>query len=353
MRRTSAGVSTIARLGACLVLLAGLIALPLAVVTIIGTPDRDVLSDAFGTGRVDDAAIVQIGLVVFLLLWAWFASTAIGEIVRVASWRGGRQRRALAPVATSPSGWIRRAVRLAMLGSTSLVGTGLLVSGAGPGVVRAQAAAISPSDVDASAPAAREPAGIVSTGRDTPYSIAVRLGDPSLRERIIDLNRGTTLPDGSTWTSGVFPEGMPIAVPTGSLAPPAHPWVTYTVVEGDSVYRIAARIAPDSGRVRDLADEIIHRNIGKLMNDGTLFEDPSLIRIGWQIEIPDLTRTEPSTASAGHVVEPGESYWSIAEDRLESLGEPVTGPAVAALTDDLIRLNDPLLGHDIETLVVP
>ena len=37
--------------------------------------------------------------------------------------------------------------------------------------------------------------------------------------------------------------------------------------------------------MRDIADEIIERNLGRVMNDGALFDDPSLIRVGWTIEI--------------------------------------------------------------------
>ena len=107
----------------------------------------------------------------------------------------------------------------------------------------------------------RTPSG--RRGRDTPYSVAVRLGDASLRDHIIELNRGRTTPTGAAWNGGVFPDGMHVVVPDGSLDHRLQTWSAYEVIEGDSVYRIAARLAADGGRVRDVADEIIERNIGR------------------------------------------------------------------------------------------
>ena len=114
---------------------------------------------------------------------------------------------------------------------------------------------------------------------------------------------------------------------------------------------------------REVADEIIARNLGRVMNDGSLFDDPSLIRVGWQIEIPgggpvdvadgaevvDAAPIDPLL----HTVVRGESYWGIAEDHLEATGQPAGAPEIAALTDALIDLNQPLLGHDLDSLIVP
>ena len=199
-----------------------------------------------------------------------------------------------------------------------------------------------------------------SSGRDTPYSIAVRLGDAQLRDRIIELNVGAVAPDGTTWTGGVFPAGMAVTVPEGLVGDDATTWMPYLVQEGDSVYRIATRLADgDNRRVRDLADAIIERNLGRVMTDGRVFDDPSLVRIGWTLDVPGAD-TAPATPEhapgvgaawgATHVVTPGESYWSIAERHVDPPGDPAD---VAALTDELVEHNAPLLGHDRPTMLHP
>ena len=378
-----------ARIGATFALLATLVALPLAVVALIGLPQRQALSDAFRTGRLDDTAVVQIGTLLFLLLWAWFAATAAGEIARVAAWRARPRPTPLQPLAASPTGWIRRLVRVAMISSSAVVGSGLLSVMGAPTVGSVGAASSSPASSSASAftPAsasasillsnaigtssqASRPNSMQSNGRDTPYSIAVRLGDPLLRDRIIELNSGSTGQVGTTWKGGVFPVGMTIAVPEGSLDRQQRTWAPYIVVPGDSVYRIAARLsAGDGTRVRDLADEVIERNIGRAMNDGAIFDDPSLIRVGWQIEIPDesialpaATTVDPPTIEptsiasfdpTAHTVVRGESYWSVAEDHLIQGDQPSTGPQIAELTEAMIELNAPTLGYDIDSMIVP
>jgi hypothetical protein len=359
--------SALARAGAAMALLGGLVALPITIVSVVGMPQRGALADAFTTGRLDDQAIVQLGTVLFVALWAWFAATAVTEIARVAAWRARPRSTALGAVNATPSGWVRQLVRVAMISSTTIVGTGLLSVMATSSPARVDAAERSTAirQLPTSAPGQRAHDTIRSTGRDTPYSIALRLGDATLRARIIELNRGTTSPNGATWTTGVFPEGMSIAVPQGSLDRQQRTWISYRVVEGDSVYRIAAWLSGNDGtRVRQLADEIIERNLGRVMNDGALFEDPSLIRVGWQIEIPgepavrvlsiiDDAAGAPIDDQPLHTVQRGESYWSIAEDHLVAEGLPAVAPAVAALTDELIAINEPLLGHDRHTLIVP
>ena len=248
-----------ARIGATFALLATLVALPLAVVALIGLPQRQALSDAFRTGRLDDTAVVQIGTLLFLLLWAWFAATAAGEIARVAAWRARPRPTPLQPLAASPTGWIRRLVRVAMISSSAVVGSGLLsvmgattvgsVGAASSSSASSSASAFTPASASASirlsnaigtSGQASRPNSMQSNGRDTPYSIAVRLGDPLLRDRIIELNSGSTGQVGTTWKGGVFPVGMTIAVPEGSLDRQQRTWAPYVVVPGDSVYRIAA-----------------------------------------------------------------------------------------------------------------
>ena len=351
MRRLTAAAT---RLSALIVLAAVLFAVPAGAVALLGRVDDGSpgasWTDALTTGRLDDATVVRIGVILFVALWAWFAITALAEVARVVAAR--RHVGSLRPTASTPSGWVRHLVRVALVSSSAVMGGSMaLLSVAAP--LRTSAAATAPFEpavagaASSSASHVAGPSTLRSNGRETPYSVAVRLGDPALRDRVIELNRGARTPDGGSWSSGVFPAGMDVTVPAGLLQRDDVTWQAYTVDEGDSVYRIATRLAAgDHRRVRPLADRIIERNLGHVMNDGRVFDDPSLIRVGWQLEVP-----VPVVSGAAHTVQPGDSYWSIAADTLATDGQ-ATPTDVLALTHELIDANAPRLGHDDPKLLV-
>ena len=402
------------RRGGAIVTLLGLLAgVPIGVAALTGSllPKWALLRNAWTTGRIDDQTVVQVGLATFAVLWVWFALTVAAEVLHVMRWQRQQRAssgapsdgvpasgRALAPVHRTPSGFVRRLVRLALISSTALVGSGLaplFLRGSGPHAPGAAASwrpatrielSIDDADGDRRDVSSRrdtdEHATVTARARDTPYSIAVRLGDVALRDRIIDLNRGELAPEGAHWTGGVFPTGMAVRVPrqtsshttaaTAATAATAtsSDWMTYTVQQGDSVFGIAATISNDDHRsVTELADRIIRRNLGRTMVDGRVFDDPSIVLIGWILEVPagpvasagsaapTTLRTQVGTSvdpSIGHVVVVGESYWRIAEDHLTStIGAAPPPPVVADATIDLRDLNAPLLGHDDPDLILP
>ena len=368
------------RITAAATLLALLVALPFAVVTMVGRPRWSAMSAALGTGRIDDAAIVSIGTALFLGLWIWFAITAIAETARVVVWQSGRSARGLPATGSSPSDVVKRLVRAALISTTVAATSAAPLLHHGPGALAygngvATASAAGPARTGDTAFGVtafgdnRDAVGSVrSSGRETPYSVAVRLGDPLLRDQIIELNTGRLTPSGRGWSGGVFPAGMEVEVPPGAAVPRTVSWTSYTVVAGDSVYQIAARLAErlpdgDGARVRDLADQILERNLGKRMNDGAMFDDASLIRPGWTLYLPDAAPdarpdARPDVvegrapATFAHVVERGDSYWSIAETHLELTGS-TTPHDVALFSDALVDANAPVLGHSIDTLLVP
>lgn len=362
------------RLLAIVALVGGLLVLPLVVWTVVGGPGAIDWSGVVGNargGRIDADTVVALGLLVFTLLWAWFAITAVTEVARVLAWR--REPAAvLPPTDPTPSGAIRRLVRAALVSTSTVVGASLATLSGTPGAGAAAPAPVVSVAVAAPSSAAATvasvsgehalagadrhhtdptgPTSLRSTGRETPYSVAVRLGDPAWRDVIIELNHGAPTPDGGTWTGGVFPVGMEVSVPAGLLGTGEVTWQPYTVQAGDSVYRIATRLAAgDHTRVRDLADRIIERNLGRTMVDGRVFDDPSLIAIGWVIDVPGIASNSTDQAPV-HLVEPGESYWSIAEQHVDPPGDPAE---VAALTDELIDRNAVRLGHDLPQMLHP
>lgn len=225
-----------ARALALLILTGLLIGVPWLVVSVVGLPfpTPSQLGAAWRERRVPGELVLRVGTSVFVVLWAWFASTALAELAQVR-----RARRvgaaAVPPVAPGPAGWVRMLVRVVAISSLSATATlgGFLpmLRSAGAGTVRVSSVHVdvaggglagrlfapvatpttrtTPSSTNAAATVH------VAVGRETPYSVANSYGRPELRQAIIDLNVGRSTPDGGTWTSGVFPAGMEVALPTG------------------------------------------------------------------------------------------------------------------------------------------
>ena len=88
------------------------------------------------------------------------------------------------------------------------------------------------------------------------------------------------------------------ARPTTTAAPVSaagERWATYTVQAGDSLYGIAGRLAGgDRTRTREVAEQILERNHGRLMADGQRFTSAGYIAPNWTLDIP----TTPTTTAA-------------------------------------------------------
>lgn len=128
----------------------------------------------------------------------------------------------------------------------------------------------------------------------------------------------------------------PLQVPAELAVPERVPartgGATYTVQPGDSVYEIAQRLAgADRGQTVAVAEQILDLNLGTVMADGQRFTNAAYIEPGWVLVLPagaappvvdSGTTSEPA---AVHVVERGETLWSIAGDEL---GAPTRWPEI-------------------------
>jgi DNA-binding SARP family transcriptional activator/LysM repeat protein len=77
----------------------------------------------------------------------------------------------------------------------------------------------------------------------------------------------------------------PIPTPASQSVQVNNPSVevsSYTVIPGDSLWAIAQRLYGDG----DEWEGIARLNLGHVMNDGTRFMDPNLIRSGWVLAVP-------------------------------------------------------------------
>ena len=122
------------------------------------------------------------------------------------------------------------------------------------------------------------------------------------------------------WTASDVPSTPPTPPPNG--LPVAAATDHYVVEVGDSVFGIAQRLAgPDSVAIADYAERIVELNLGRDMGDGERFTNAGYIDIGWVLQLPvgpsiAVDAAGEPAAGTHHVVEAGESLWSIAVDEL-------------------------------------
>jgi hypothetical protein len=341
------------------VTLLGLVMSPMALVTLVGPPAVDA-GDIVVGGRLTDDGLVSIGTSVFLVLWAWFVTIALHE-----AWLVVRRRfdvdhdespASVGATSTRP-GAVRRLVRTALSSGSAMVIAASALGAAPTGV----SAASSPAPaVSATEPAdgeshGRDAADVIervvrSSGRDTPFSVAAKIGRPEMRDAIAVANRGRRAPDGATWHGGVFPAGMEVVIPDEVTPRVVVHWQRHLVEEGDSVYGIAAGLVAEDAElgvaprlVRDVADEILRRNLGRTMDDGFVFHEPSLIRIGWVLDVPAHVAVEPIVADVVHAprTSPTPTPRSVVpvvvpeHDPLDPVARPASLPVSAppAITD--------------------
>lgn len=314
----------IARAAAALALLAILIAPPVGVVAVIGRPYPawDRLRDELASGRLTDDTTMRVTATIGLVLWVWAVVVIAAETRQIV-----QARRSTQPAQSAPPSAVRRSrpgilvqlVRLALVGTVSTAATvSSIASTALATTTPSLHAALTTAPVPDAAPASVDPVGavartITASGRETPLSVAVALGEEGLRDQIIALNTG---PD---WSGGVFPAGMSIRLPAGLPAPPdadvepgrgepESELVTYVVEPGDTLWDITEDLY--GATTRELTDQIAERNE---------LADPNVIEIGQTLVLPASAHIPVPTAQsvdsdAVRIVVRGDNLWRIVAD---------------------------------------
>jgi nucleoid-associated protein YgaU len=123
------------------------------------------------------------------------------------------------------------------------------------------------------------------------------------------------------------------------------------VQPGDTLRGIAARLYGDPAAYTGIA----RANAGRRMADGHTFDDPNLLRPGWQLDIPQPTRAVDERADGRwYSVQPGDTLTSIAA---RFLGDPTRWPEVFALnqpaTGGAIAANPNLLHPGMQLRLPP
>ncbi|MEM8748238.1 MAG: hypothetical protein AAGF91_16165, partial [Actinomycetota bacterium] len=221
------------RVGAAFVLLLLIVVPPVLLIALIGRPwpDWSTLSDEISSGTVSTDTTMRVAAALFVLIWVWALVTIGREAMRILGSRGtpvgsragaGRPL-AAPPVESGPAGPLVRLVRIALLGTVTTAATvaqwssvaleaaapGSPVGPAGAAVVQFDSEASGDSISRAESPRASAAVDVVDTvvadGRQTPLSLALDLGDETLRQQIVDLN--------PEWTGGPFEAGTEVRVP--------------------------------------------------------------------------------------------------------------------------------------------
>ncbi len=182
-----------------------------------------------------------------------------------------------------------------------------------------------------------------------PRAAAASIVDDAVERSVIDRSADAAHPR---------PSGSPDAPGAAeSAARSAGAPTRYVVRPGDSIYGIAERlVGPEPAAVTDYAERLIELNMGRSMPDGQRFRNAAFIDVGWVLELPPATERVGASRSDGvHVVERGESLWSIAD---EELGDPQRWPEVFEANRDRTfedgrSLHDPDLIHPGWELEIP
>ena len=309
------------RIAATVLLVVLVVAPPIGVAALIGRPypEWSVLRDQIDVGQVSADTVMRIAAVLFIGIWIWIVATIAAEVFRIIAARKTLMpttTRAL-PEPTGSTGALHRLVRLALLGTVTTAATVSTWSSAVVAtsptlstLTRSDVPITAPADPTESVPSAPSTATIVANGRSTPLSVAVDLGDESLRADIVAMNQS------SDWTSGVFPAGMLVTVPfieTPASSPSVSTLGRYVVQDNDGMWDVAQALVGDGSRHHELREQLI----GQEVAPGVTFEaDTFVIHPGWVFESP----TEPGTPVVDSVVvERGDTLSGIAD---QHLGDP-------------------------------
>ena len=314
-----------ARLRAALGLAALIVVPPVLVVRLIGQPwpQWSAMQGEIDSGRLTNDTTMRIAAAMFVVIWTWAIVQIASEVVNILGARSAptdRSARAPLPVATGGNAILHRLVRLALLGSVTAAATVSSWSNAaiasGPVLDHLtqplDPPATAPADPTEAVAAAPSVTTIVAIGRETPLSLAVDLGDETLRDDIIAMNRSTD------WSGGVFPAGALITIPVTAEAASTTETAerglvtVYTVQPNDGMWDVAEALLGDGSLHHELRQQLI----GQQVAPGVVFDnDTWVIHPGWVFTAPSAQPDRPALAGTYTVLE-GDTLSDIAERQL-------------------------------------
>jgi nucleoid-associated protein YgaU len=316
---TGSAVRLLKAAGALGVLVAVIVGVPLLLAALHLVPHSlPSPGDVIASLRVrDDGQLVQVVLATGVwVCWVLFTASTVAELVALVRARPARrlpglrifQRPAAALVAAVavgltvapavggaiPSGIAAARPPLPVATVTSVLSTSVQED-VDTQVIRTASAHSDRAD----APAPTSPPRTYRVQRrDTLWGLAERyLGDPLRYPEIITLNPTAVGPDNEIYSGTVLvlpSDATGLTPPGSSSAPSAAPSVEEVTVEpGDTLWDLAEELTGDGKNWRQAWEA----NRGRTEPDGATFTDPSLIRPGWTLSIPNpagAAQPEPS-----------------------------------------------------------
>ena len=194
---------------------------PVLVALLIGRPypEWSTLTSEVDNGQVAADTVMRIAAALFIVIWIWIVVTIASETFRLLRARAvdtpAAGRMSAPSNVRSRSTIVHRLVRIAVLGTVTTAATvstwptaAIASTGASlAGSLDPRPPITAPADPTETAPTSAQTTTIVADGRATPLSIAVDLGDETLRDDIVAMNRSPN------WTGGVFPAGTVVTIP--------------------------------------------------------------------------------------------------------------------------------------------
>lgn len=287
----------IIRSATAVIILVALLAVPPALlVTFVGNPWPS-LSPAWSV-RFDDETVIGLLAVVAWILWVQLALCILAEVAGAFS---GKEIRI--PGLPAVERDLARQLVLVVLAAGAVgvtVPIGLPSATATPiEAAVPQRTATTEADAAQEKQEAREvaprdvPTVTVERG-DTLWSLAERhLGDGGSFREIAELNEGRDVGAGRVFNaSAPLVPGMRLVLPAGaSLADESDLPETVVVSSGDTLWGLAEEHLEDGRQWPKLWRE----NRGHTFEDGREFEDPDLIHPGWELRLPDDSKSsEPA-----------------------------------------------------------
>ncbi|TKJ18019.1 LysM peptidoglycan-binding domain-containing protein [Blastococcus sp. CCUG 61487] len=329
--------------GALVALLAVVVGVPVLMAVLHLVPDSLPSLDEIGallTSR-DDGQLV--GLVLAAGVWVCWALFTVATVAEVVAFARARPVRALPGLGIfqRPAAALVAAVAVGFTVAPLAAGGPASITTAPPLPVAATSTAVPPSveyasplfteqaPVTYSMPDEQAPPAETATyqvqRRDTLWALAERhLGDPLRYPEIARLNPTAVGPDNEIFTGTVLvlpPDAVGLP-PIGSAPTTAMTVEDVTVESGDTLWDLTEEIT-GNGHSWHQAWEL---NRGRTQPGGATFTDPSLIRPGWTLSIPDAT--SPATPAPGAPGQPpDESAPPTSEPAPPSAPAPSTAPA--------------------------
>ena len=279
---------------ALVVLLVLVVGVPVGLAVLVGwplptsVPSATEVSDAITRVGISDTTVVKIVACVLWLAWFQLALGVLAEAAGLARRGTVRSVATLGPFRHLAGSLLASVVVLATSTHTSVAAVPArpIVAVTPTAVPTLETA---PASTVESTPA---PPTWTVQPRDTLWGIAERtLGRGERWADIRRANLGREVAPGR-----IFTEGTDVLMPGWTLLLPPDATVagasTVVVAPGDTLTRLAARIYGDPARWRDLWEV----NRGRTFNEQT-FDDPNLIRPGWELVVPADSARPPATPS--------------------------------------------------------